>query len=90
MARVTFSPTTLLPLIGQLGQYVSQAVQRYGDLRAAGLSADADVLAVWLELQVASWHPKAGGVALLADPETRRAGCRFLAGIAHAIASGVQ
>lgn len=83
-----FAASSLLPLIMQLGQYVTSAVQRYGDLRAAGMKVDADILALWLEVQTAEWKPSSSGISLLTDPETRRAGCRFLAGIAYRLAGG--
>ena len=88
MSLPPFALASLLPLISQIGGYVTSTIQRYGDLRAAGMQVDADVLAVWLESQAAEWKPVVNGVSILSDPATRSAGCRFIAGIAYRIAGG--
>lgn len=82
---MSFNPVQLLPLASQLADYVRQAVTHYGALRASGVEVDADVLAVFLDAKTVSWEPTVAGIAVLRDPKTRAAGCRFLAGIAFAI-----
>jgi len=70
-----------LPLVSQLGAYLKAGVDHYVALRAAGDDADPSVVAFFLEGKMEGWEPKVGGVALL-DDETRKAGARFLAGVA--------
>jgi hypothetical protein len=88
MSLPGFNPAVLLPLAAQIGDYVRQAVGRYGDLRAAGMHVDADVLAAFIEERAAGWNPTIGGIAVL-DAPTKAAGCRFLAGIAYKLAGGL-
>jgi hypothetical protein len=69
------------PLVSQLGQYLKMGMDHYAYLRAAGQSADPDIVAFFLREKLASWNPKLGSKELL-DDSTRDAAARFLAGVA--------
>lgn len=77
----------LMPVLPKLADLFKAAIDGYADLRAAGKSVDAEVLALLLQAKSADWDPSIKGVKVLADPETKAAGCRFLAGVAFAVAS---
>lgn len=71
----------LLPLVAQLGTYLKMAMDHYADLKTAGKEASPEIVAFYLQVQLASWDPKVGGRSLL-DDSTRAAAARFLAGVA--------
>jgi hypothetical protein len=73
--------TEIVGLLSKLGDYLKAAIQRAAVLSSSGAPVDGEALAVWLEGQMGGWDPEIKG-RKLADPATRRAAARFLAGIA--------
>ena len=73
-------PTAILPLLTKLGEYAKLAISRAVTDSAAGVK-DPEKLAEYLEKEMADWNPTVKGRSL-ADPETRKAAARFLAGVA--------
>lgn len=74
-------PPAILPLLTKLGEYAKLAIIRAATDAANGLKPDPDKLAEYLEKEMADWNPTVKGRSL-ADPETRKAAARFLAGVA--------
>ncbi len=85
---MSFSPMDLFPIVPKLGELFKAAVDHYAMLKASGMPVDADILAAFLELKAADWNPEIKGRRPLADPKTKTAGCRFLAGVAFSLAKG--
>jgi hypothetical protein len=81
---MTFSPAMLLSIAPKLAELLKAAVAHYGDLRAAGMTVNPDILAAYLAVQVGGWNPSLAGKPVL-DDETRGSMCRFLAGVAFNI-----
>ena len=54
-------------------------------MKAAGVEVDADTVAAFMAEQMKSWEPKISGKDLL-DSDTRKAACRFVAGVATNLA----
>lgn len=81
-----FRTSQIIPLVSALGKYLQQGMDEYVKLKSTGNVVDAERLAIYLEHQMSSWNPKIKKVTLL-DDDTRKAGARFLAGVAVAIAS---
>lgn len=81
-----FSTMALLPLVGQLGDYLRSAGEQ---AQRAALSGRAvpEVIAAALDEQMAGWKPMINGRSVL-DAETRRACARFLAGVAVNVVVG--
>ncbi len=73
-------PTAIVPLLTKLGEYGKLAIARAVTDAAAG-KADPEQVAAYLEKEMAEWNPTIKGRSL-ADPETRKAAARFLAGVA--------
>jgi len=73
-------PPTILPLLTKLGDYAKLAIARAVTDAAAG-KADPETVAAYLEGEMADWNPTIKGRSL-ADPATRKAAARFLAGVA--------
>lgn len=72
---------TILPLLTKLGEYGQSVIEQAVKTKATGLDPDPDILADWLDASMVDWHPTLKGRPL-ADPATRKAAARFLAGIA--------
>ena len=77
---MTFSKAKLIPLIMKLGDYLKSGMDHYIELKAAGVAVDADIVGIFINEQLKSWHPKIAGKMLL-DDETRSACARFLGGL---------
>lgn len=75
-----FALSKFLPLVTQLGNYLKAGIDHYAVLKAAGKDASVAIISLYLQEQMATWHPKLGDKALL-DDETRAAAARFLAGV---------
>ena len=78
---IPFKPTMLASMLPRLIALVQQGVRHYGDLRAAGLEVDPEIVALHLGSHVEAWNPTVQGTPVL-DHETKIAGCRFLGGLA--------
>ena len=74
-------PPAIIPLLKKLGEYGQKAIERAVQEKAKGIEPDPDILADWLDASMVDWHPTLKGRPL-ADPATRKAAARFLAGIA--------
>lgn len=82
---MAFSKTKLLPLVMKLGDFLKDGFDQYAALKATGIEPDVDVLAAFVLLKMENWNPKIAG-KYVADPETKEACARFLAGIAYNLA----
>jgi hypothetical protein len=71
----------IIGLLRQMGDYLQSAVKRAAVDAASGARPDPDVIASWLEGEMQTWDPTMKG-RRLADPETRKAAARLLAGLA--------
>jgi hypothetical protein len=80
-----FNKMKMLPLVAKLGEYLNKAFDHYVEMQAKGVKMDADTLATFMDQQMQSWDPALNGKKLL-DPPTRKAVCRFVAGVAVNIA----
>lgn len=78
----------------QVGQrimtLVRSAVEHYAVITAMGGKVDEESLASFIEKEAGDWDPVIKGRRLLRNPDTRKAGARFLAGIAYEVALGEQ
>ena len=88
MSKIKLNGAMLFPLVSKLGNYLKAGLDNYVMLRAAGMEPDAEMIAVYIEGELSSWHPEFKGTDLL-DPETKQACARFLGGVASNIAKGV-
>ena len=82
---MSFNKMKMLPLVAKLGEYLKDAFDHYVEMKAKGVEVDADTVAVFMAEHMKSWDPKISGKQLL-DPETRKAACRFVAGVATNLA----
>jgi hypothetical protein len=84
MANLTVSK--LFPALTSLRDYLVLTVDAVEATLRTGRTLSADQAAKWLEQQMIQdkWSPVINGVAVLDEP-TRKAGARFLAGIALAL-----
>ncbi len=80
-----FNKMKMLPLVAKLGEYLNKAFDHYVEMQANGVEIDADTLATFMADQMESWDPAISGKKLL-DPTTRKAACRFVAGVAFNLA----
>lgn len=71
----------ILGVLRQMGDYLQAAVKRAALDTANGARPDPDRIAEWLEAEMAGWDPIVKG-RRLADPVTRKAAARLLAGLA--------
>jgi hypothetical protein len=71
----------IIGLLKQMGDYLQIAIKRAAVDAASGACPNPDALAVWLEEQMQEWDPTMKG-RRLADPDTRKAAARLLAGLA--------
>jgi hypothetical protein len=78
---MSFNKMKMLPLVAKLGEYLQEAFEYYVRLRATDASVDADTIAAFMAMKMESWDPEINGKKLL-DSETRKAACRFVAGVA--------
>ncbi len=76
-----FSKMKMISLVSKLGDYLNSGFDHYNDMKAKGVVIDAETLSVFVAGQMKSWEPKISGKELL-DPETKKAACRFVAGVA--------
>jgi hypothetical protein len=74
-----------LPLVMELGKYLSMGLDHYADLREARKAADPEIICAFLRVKIDRWDPEVSGRKIL-DPVTKDAGARFLAGIACNVA----
>ena len=79
----------IVGLLRQMGGYLQLAVKQAAVDFARDKRVDPDALAEWLLAEMAEWNPEMKG-RRLADPETRRAAARLLAGIACNLISPEQ
>jgi len=70
----------LIPLVLKLGEYLKIGYSHLTELKANGKELDPDTLALFVEIQMASWNPKMKNKDLL-DNVTRKSASRFIAGI---------
>lgn len=71
----------ILPFATQIAQYLKMGMDHYAALKMAGQVAGPDMVALYLQEKMVKWNPKVGETAIL-DEETKKAGARFLAGVA--------
>ena len=71
----------IIGLLKQMGSYLQLAIKQAAVDFGRDKRVDPDALAEWLLTEMAEWNPEMKG-RKLADPETRRAAARLLAGIA--------
>jgi len=64
-----------------MGDYLQTAIKRAAVDAASGARPDPETLAAWLEEEMQAWDPTMKG-RRLADPDTRKAAARLLAGLA--------
>lgn len=76
----------------ELGKLLSKGMEFYTMALDLGNKADANVEAVatFIERASGGWNPVVQGQTFLDDPGTRRAGARFLAGIAVRVVDGTR
>ena len=74
-------PPVVLSLLRQMGSYLQVAIRQAAVDSAEGARPDPDKLAIWMEDHMADWQPKVKDRDL-ADPGTRKAAARLLAGLA--------
>ena len=74
-------PPVVLSLLRQMGSYLQVAIRQAAVDSAEGVRPDPDKLAIWMEDHMADWQPKVKDRDL-ADPGTRKAAARLLAGLA--------
>ena len=77
---LNLSPSTLL-ILKRLGDFLQEAVKQAAVISATGMTPTPEMIAAWLEDQMKDWNPQIKG-RKLADPDTRQAAARFLAGVA--------
>ena len=77
---LNLSPSTLL-ILKRLGDFLQEAVKHAAVISATGMTPTPEMVALWLEDQMKDWNPQIKG-RKLADPDTRQAAARFLAGVA--------
>jgi len=72
-----------LPLATQIGAYIKMGMDHYASLRMAGQVGESgpELVSIFLEDKMDGWNPMVNGKAIL-DAETKKAGARFLAGVA--------
>jgi hypothetical protein len=71
----------------KIGEMIKLALDHYAVLRASGGEVTPDLIAEFLTTKMTDWNPQIGGVEIL-DQDTKRAGARFIAGIAFNVAGG--
>ena len=71
----------IIGLLKQMGSYLQVAIKQAAVDFGRDKRVDPDALAEWLLDEMVEWQPEMKG-RKLADPETRRAAARLLAGIA--------
>jgi hypothetical protein len=70
------------PLVPKLAELIAEGQKFHASALSRGEPSDADRVAAALHELAKEWHPEVNGVRYLDDHGTRRAGVRFLAGIA--------
>jgi hypothetical protein len=75
-----------LKLAPELGNLLNKGMEFYKTSLDLGEPATVDAVALFIERASGSWNPVVSGQTFLDDPGTRRAGARFLAGIAVRVA----
>lgn len=73
-----------MALVPKLTELIKAGQAYYVSARNAGRPIGPDEVAPMIEQLSRDWHPKLGGIAFLDDVGTRKAGARFMAGIACA------
>jgi len=81
-----FPKHKIIPLIVKLGDYLRNGFDHYVELQVSGVPVDADLIALFIDMQMKDWEPVINGKEIL-DPETKAACARFLAGIAFNLAT---
>jgi hypothetical protein len=76
-----FNVAKFLPIASQIGNYIKAAGDHYSTLKFAAGADGVDLVTAFLEEKMQDWNPVVDGKKLI-DPETRKAGARFLAGVA--------
>ena len=76
-----FNKMKMLPLVAKLGEYLKEAFDHCVEMEAKGIKIDPDTVSIFMSDQMKGWNPKLNGKELL-DPDTRKAACRFVAGVA--------
>jgi hypothetical protein len=74
-------PPAIIGMLQKMGEFLQAAIVRATQDVAKGLRPNPDELADWLHSEMESWEPEMKK-RRLADPETRKAAARFLAGVA--------
>lgn len=74
--------TDLFPILPKLGELLKVGMKLAEDLVDGDNCVAIDPVVRGLTEASKDWHPKVRGVDVLADEGTRKAGIRFLAGIA--------
>ena len=69
-------------LAPELGNLLKKGMEFYKTSIELGEPATVDAVALFIERASGAWNPVVAGQTFLDDPGTRRAGARFLAGIA--------
>ena len=82
---MSFNKMKMLPLVAKLGEYLKEAFDHYVEMKAKGIEVNADTVSAFMAEQMKSWDPQINNKTLL-DPETRKAACRFVAGVATNLA----
>lgn len=75
-----------LKLAPELGNLLNKGMDFYRTSLELGQPANVDAVALFIERASGAWNPVVSGQTFLDDPGTRRAGARFLAGIAVRVA----
>jgi len=66
----------------ELGKLLNKGMEFYKTSLEIGEPATVDAVSLFIERASGTWNPVVAGQTFLDDPDTRRAGARFLAGIA--------
>ena len=75
-------------LAPELGNLLKKGMEFYKTSIEVGTPANVDAVALFIERASGSWNPVVNGQTFLDDPGTRKAGARFLAGIAVRVTRG--
>ncbi len=84
-----FDASALIPLVAKLGKFLRGGFDQYVQLRSTGIEPTPEMIAMFVEIKMADWHPKLRGKDLM-DAETRSACARFVGGVAYNIATSQQ
>ena len=78
-----------IEIAGHVGPLFKTAAKAVADAKLKGLPINVDTLTSIILTSAEGWSPVIKGIRPLDDPETRRAGARFLAGVVMQVSAEV-